>query len=608
MRSCLISSVKGIDRVSPIKSKYTGNSDSPRSSANVNFSGIAPVVSNKLTDLEKDKVNVGKDKALKHKLTDLEKDKVNVGKDKAPKHKALVKNSTAVVYKARKQKTPVKKLAVVVEKPDAVVDKALKHKAPAKKPTSVVVNDPAELDQEKDKEKHKEPAKEPNSVVGRVCDVAKQIMFHVEDALKNEAIEKASDVVNDSVVVESVCDVVKASDALKNKVAVVKEKSNGKGKKSTVDKDNDKLLSNLDQKSVKYASLYRYYFMEYLEIEKQFYLSAYSLVPESSDFSLKCYASAPPTSNAVKLNCDGAFKSNQGAVGIVDRDSEGVILAVIGERCHASSALAMELLAIRNTCNLALTNGWVSAVIESDSTYAIAFSSSECVPPWALGVIVADIRDWASQLNLQFSWVRRTCNRVAHHVEGYTHRKVYEWLDFMVLKLSILQRILKALMEENEGRFYSSVFFRCPNSQSKGIRVAEANGNDSHKCIYITSKIKRDRPKLKLLHTRSFQRVGRAVKRRVIMHSLHTNVLESTTVGQVPGIGSQLKLIVPTQLTCCETFDFGIEKCRKSSLHVLSAAHNHLLPNTVLQHPCPTVPVAVCTANKVLELVDIVKG
>ncbi|GKF48955.1 hypothetical protein Tco_0142206, partial [Tanacetum coccineum] len=193
--------VKGIDHVSPIKSKDTGNSDSPRrrhitmserymlvssnaqpvsqfnpitdelimSSANVNFSGIAPVVLDKLTDLEKDNVNVGKDKALKHKLTDLEKYKVNVGKDKAP-----VKNPATVVYKARKQKTPVKKPAAVVEKPDAVVDKAPAKKsasvvvqdkdnvtAPAKELASVVVqdkdnvmvNDPAELDQEKDKEK-----------------------------------------------------------------------------------------------------------------------------------------------------------------------------------------------------------------------------------------------------------------------------------------------------------------------------------------------------------------------------------------------------------------------------------------------------------------------
>ncbi|GKE22653.1 hypothetical protein Tco_1434165, partial [Tanacetum coccineum] len=180
--------VKGIDRVSPIKSKGTGNSDSPRSrritmserdmlvssnpqpvsqfnpitgelimsSANVNFSGIASVVSDKLTGLEKDKVNVGKDKAPKHKLTDLEKNKVNVGKDKAPKHKAPVKNPAAILYKARKQKTPIKKPAAVVEKPDIVVDKAPKHKAPAKKSTSVVVQD---------KDNVTAPAKEPASVV-----------------------------------------------------------------------------------------------------------------------------------------------------------------------------------------------------------------------------------------------------------------------------------------------------------------------------------------------------------------------------------------------------------------------------------------------------------
>ncbi|GKB64615.1 reverse transcriptase [Tanacetum coccineum] len=136
----------------------------------------------------------------------------------------------------------------------------------------------------------------------------------------------------------------------------------------------------------------------------------------------------PPTSNVVKLNCDGAFKLNQGAVGIVARDSEGAILAVSGERCHASSALAMELLAIRNAYNLALTNGWVGAIIESDSSDAINLSSSECVPPWALGVIVADIREWASRLNLQFSWVRRTCNRVAHHVAGIAQKSVANFL------------------------------------------------------------------------------------------------------------------------------------------------------------------------------------
>nr|GFC52995.1 hypothetical protein [Tanacetum cinerariifolium] len=75
------------------------------------------------------------------------------------------------------------------------------------------------------------------------CDVVKHIFFDVEDALKNEAGEKASDVINDFAAMESVCDVVKASDTLKNKAADVKKKSDGKGKKSIVDKDNDKEIT-----------------------------------------------------------------------------------------------------------------------------------------------------------------------------------------------------------------------------------------------------------------------------------------------------------------------------------------------------------------------------
>ncbi|GJZ28753.1 histidine kinase-like ATPase, ATP-binding domain-containing protein [Tanacetum coccineum] len=134
-----------------------------------------------------------------------------------------VKNPADVVYKSRNQKRPLKKPAAVVEKPDAVVEKPDavldKKSAPAKKPTSVVVQD-------KDSVVVNYPAE--------VCEVAKHIMFHVEDALKNDAIEKASDV-NDS-------------DALKNTAADVKEKSDGKDKKSTVDKDNDKEKSDMAAK------------------------------------------------------------------------------------------------------------------------------------------------------------------------------------------------------------------------------------------------------------------------------------------------------------------------------------------------------------------------
>ncbi|GJT56813.1 hypothetical protein Tco_0991867 [Tanacetum coccineum] len=202
--------VKGI--VSPIKSKDTVNSDSPRH--------------RRITITERDML-VSSNAQPVSQFNPITGELI-MSSAKALKHKVPVKKSAAIMYKARKQKIPVKKPAAVVEKLDAVVDKEMKHKAPAKKPGSilvqdkdnvtasdkdnVVVNDPAELDQEKDKEKLKAPAKEPASVMGRVFDVAKQIMFHVEDVLNNEA---------------------RAADA--------KEKSDENGKKSTVDKENDKI-------------------------------------------------------------------------------------------------------------------------------------------------------------------------------------------------------------------------------------------------------------------------------------------------------------------------------------------------------------------------------
>ena len=44
------------------------------------------------------------------------------------------------------------------------------------------------------------------------------------------------------------------------------------------------------------------------------------------------YQSGRPTLNVVKLNCDEAFKPNQGVIGIVARESKGSILVCSGEK------------------------------------------------------------------------------------------------------------------------------------------------------------------------------------------------------------------------------------------------------------------------------------
>ncbi|GJY25510.1 ribonuclease H protein [Tanacetum coccineum] len=71
---------------------------------------------------------------------------------------------------------------------------------------------------------------------------------------------------------------------------------------------------------------------------------------------------------------------------------------------------------ISSACRLALTYGWQNAIVESDCKAAISLASSDVDPPWSLYAIVADIRIWASQLALSFSWVKRECNLASHLV------------------------------------------------------------------------------------------------------------------------------------------------------------------------------------------------
>nr|GEY87114.1 ribonuclease H protein [Tanacetum cinerariifolium] len=55
-------------------------------------------------------------------------------------------------------------------------------------------------------------------------------------------------------------------------------------------------------------------------------------------------------------------------------------------------------------------------MVESDSKTAISLASSEIEPPWALVVIVVDIKARASQLAISFSWAKRKCNLAARCV------------------------------------------------------------------------------------------------------------------------------------------------------------------------------------------------
>nr|GEW07260.1 hypothetical protein [Tanacetum cinerariifolium] len=198
--------VKGIGRVSPIKSKVTDKSDSPRRGWIPDVKGIGCVspIKSKVTDKSDsprltDQVVKESDKVQQPKI------KSNVDEKDNPKVKPVVAKEKPAVVKEK----PV----VVKEKPVGVTSKVSKGNDDVVKVPVVADKDDVVTDK----------AKEPASIVGSVCDVVKEIAF---------------DVVNE-----------KASDALKNKAIDVKKKSVGKGKKSTVDKPKDYMPNPKDNKS-----------------------------------------------------------------------------------------------------------------------------------------------------------------------------------------------------------------------------------------------------------------------------------------------------------------------------------------------------------------------
>ena len=121
----------------------------------------------------------------------------------------------------------------------------------------------------------------------------------------------------------------------------------------------------------------------------------------------------------MKLNFDAAFKLSKSAFGIAVRDSTGSLRYVHGDLSCAVSPLHAEVIAVHSACSLASSHGWLNAIVESDSQMAISFSSSEACPPWSFAALIDDIRLWAKNMQITFSWVKREQNKVAHWVASH---------------------------------------------------------------------------------------------------------------------------------------------------------------------------------------------
>nr|GFA05665.1 F-box domain, FBD domain, leucine-rich repeat domain, L domain-like protein [Tanacetum cinerariifolium] len=123
-----------------------------------------------------------------------------------------------------------------------------------------------------------------------------------------------------------------------------------------------------------------------------------------------------PHNSSVKLNYDDAFKNLSAAFGIVTCDSTGLLRYFLGNRCHDMSPLHAKIIAVHYACPLAFNHGCFNAIVESDSQIAISLSSLDMPLPCSLAALVDDIRLWAKDMYIRFSWVKQKSNKVAHWV------------------------------------------------------------------------------------------------------------------------------------------------------------------------------------------------
>ncbi|RLN28963.1 hypothetical protein C2845_PM05G15270 [Panicum miliaceum] len=128
-----------------------------------------------------------------------------------------------------------------------------------------------------------------------------------------------------------------------------------------------------------------------------------------------------PGKDVLKINCDGAFRSETsvGGWGFVIRDSAGLVIRSGAGSClHLMDALHAELLACLAGVRAAGEMGMSNVIIEIDSMLARLTLSTTTFALAPVGGIVYEIK---YLMNLFFTSVNvaffpRECNRVAHAV------------------------------------------------------------------------------------------------------------------------------------------------------------------------------------------------
>ncbi|CAH9096881.1 unnamed protein product, partial [Cuscuta epithymum] len=126
-----------------------------------------------------------------------------------------------------------------------------------------------------------------------------------------------------------------------------------------------------------------------------------------------------PDTDRIKINTDAAINRGAGMVGLgwVARDSTGAFLAGAAiPRKGVCLPKEAEALSMREALSWIKAAGWDQVDVESDALHLVEGVHSASTES-SFGLLVNDIKELATSFSsITFSHVKRSANRVAHHM------------------------------------------------------------------------------------------------------------------------------------------------------------------------------------------------
>ncbi|KAF6134486.1 hypothetical protein GIB67_003721 [Kingdonia uniflora] len=104
-----------------------------------------------------------------------------------------------------------------------------------------------------------------------------------------------------------------------------------------------------------------------------------------NQFVVSSYFGELPNHGEIKINTDGAARENpgKGGIGCIFRDNDNKVLGSLSQGLGLVTNYTAECKAIIQGVELAASNGWLIAWVESDSKFAVEAFNSDNIP-WIL--------------------------------------------------------------------------------------------------------------------------------------------------------------------------------------------------------------------------------